>query len=291
MLIILIGIGQFQQNPDPYNQKLDNWLTCHMKIRSAQESDKNTVLEFCKDTFQWGDYIADVWDKWKSKGGLYVLEENDSVVGVYHVISFEKEAWIEGMRVHPQYRKKGFGTGMLTHAESVIPNKVIRLIIESENHPSIRLAESMGYKIEEKWRLYSMVPSKQESSAIMATPSFRLDGIIESSTYANSWKWLPLDTQEIKNLIEQNRVIISIKDGKTLAAGIWNQSNEFPHVFQFVFVSGTNEGMSDILKYVQNKAHDLNSERIQVFIQEKISPEVNFLDKKLLFYLMKKELH
>ncbi|MGB9002830.1 MAG: GNAT family N-acetyltransferase [Nitrosotalea sp.] len=262
-----------------------------MKIRSAQESDRDIVLGFCKDTFQWGDYIADVWDKWKSKGGLYVLEENNLVVGVYHVVSFKKEAWIEGMRVHPQYRKKGFGTDMLTHAESVIPNKVIRLIIESENHPSIRLAESMGYNIEEKWRLYSMVPAKQESSAIMATPSFQLDGIIESSTYANSWKWLPLDVEEVKNLIEQNRVIISIKDGKTLAAGIWNQSNEFPHVFQFVFVSGTNEGMSDILKYVQNKAHDLNSERIQVFIQEKISPEVNFLDKRFLFYLMKKELH
>ena len=104
-------------------------------------------------------------------------------------------------------------------------------------------------------------------------------------TFRKAW------AEEIKNLIEQNRVIISIKDGKTLAAGIWNQSNEFPHVFQFVFVSGTNEGMSDILKYVQNKAHDLNSERIQVFIQEKISPEVNFLDKRLLFYLMKKELH
>ena len=108
-----------------------------MKIRSAQESDKATVLGFCKDTFQWGDYIADVWDKWKSKGGLYVLEENDFVVGVYHVASFEKEAWIEGMRVHPQYRKKGFGTRMLTHAESVVQNKVIRLIIESENQPSI----------------------------------------------------------------------------------------------------------------------------------------------------------
>jgi len=262
-----------------------------MKIRSAQENDKATVLGFCKDTFQWGDYIADVWDKWKSKGGLYVLEENDFVVGVYHVASFEKEAWIEGMRVHPQYRKKGFGTRMLTHAESVVQNKVIRLIIESENHPSIRLAESMGYKIEEKWRLYSMVPAKQESNATIATFSTPLDGIIDSSTYADSWKWLSLDKEEIRNLIEQKRVIISTKEGKTLAAGIWNQSNEFPHVFQFVFVSSTKEGMLDILKYVQNKAHDLNSERIQVFIQEKILFETNFLDKRSLFYLMKKELH
>ncbi|MDE1866679.1 MAG: GNAT family N-acetyltransferase, partial [Thaumarchaeota archaeon] len=132
-----------------------------MQIRGAQESDKDTVLGFCKDTFSWGDYIADVWDKWKSKGGLYVLEEDDLVVGVYHVASLEKEAWIEGMRVHPKHRKKGLGTSMLTHAESVIQNKVIRLIIESENYPSIRLVKSVGYDIEEKWRLYTMVPQRQ----------------------------------------------------------------------------------------------------------------------------------
>ncbi|MGI0101577.1 MAG: GNAT family N-acetyltransferase [Nitrosotalea sp.] len=262
-----------------------------MKIRSAQESDKDAVLGFCKDTFQWGDYIVDVWDKWKSKGGLYVLEENDFVVGVYHVVSFEKEAWVEGMRVHPQYRKKGFGTRMLNHAESVIQTRVIRLIIESENRPSMRLAESMGYKIEEKWRLYSMAPAKQESGATIAMYSTQLDDIIDSSTYADSWKWLTLDNKEIRNLIEQKRIIISTKKGKTLAAGIWNQSNDFPHVFQFVFVGGTKEGMEDILKYVQNKAHDLNSGRIQVFIQERISFEANFLDKRSLFYLMKKELH
>lgn len=262
-----------------------------MKIRGAQESDKDAVLGFCKDTFQWGDYIADVWDKWKSKGGLYVLEENDFVVGVYHVVSFEKEAWVEGMRVHPQYRKKGFGTRMLDHAESVIQNKVIRLIIESENRPSRRLARSMGYEIEDKWRLYSMAPAKQESGATTAEYLAQLDGIINSSTYADSWKWIPLDKKEIRNLIEQKRIIISTKNGKTLAAGIWNLSNEFPQVFQFVFVGGTKEGMADILKYVQNKAQSLNSERIQVFIQEKISFEANFLDRKSLFYLMRKELH
>jgi GNAT superfamily N-acetyltransferase len=262
-----------------------------MKIRSARGSDKDIVLGFCKDTFQWGDYIADVWDKWNLKGGLYVLEENDFVVGVYHIDFFKEGTWIEGMRVHPQHRKKGFGTKMLTHAESVTQNKVIRLIIESENHPSIRLAKSMEYEIEEKWRLYSMIPAKQESSATIATFPAQLDGIVSSSTYANSWRWLPLDDEEVRNLIEQKRIVISTEDGKTVAAGIWSQSNDFPQIFQFAFVSGMEEGMLDILRYIQRMAHDLNFERIQVFIQEKVSIEANFVDKRSLFYLMKKELH
>lgn len=263
-----------------------------MKIRSAQESDKNNVLVFCKDTFSWGDYIADVWDKWKSKGGLYVLEKDGLVVGVYNVATFEKESWIEGMRVHPQYRKKGFGTKMLTHAESIIQNKIVRLIIESENQPSISLAESMGYHIEEKWRLYSTTPKKQDSSATIATPSTKLDDdIIDSSTYADSWKWFPLDREEIQKLVQQKRIIVFTEKGKTSAVGICNRSNDFAQTFQLGFVSGTADGIVEILKYVQNMAHELSCERIQVFAQEKISLEASFLDKRSLFYLMKKELH
>ena len=91
--------------------------------------------------------------------------------------------------------------------------------------------------------------------------------------------------------MQQKRVIISTKKGETAAVGICNRSNDFAQVFQLGFVNGTVDGMMEILKYVRNKAHELNCERIQVFAQEKISLEASFLDKKSLFYLMKKELH
>ena len=45
-------------------------------IRKTKASDKNTVMEFCKTTFSWGDYIADVWDYWILEGNLLVLTEN-----------------------------------------------------------------------------------------------------------------------------------------------------------------------------------------------------------------------
>lgn len=260
-------------------------------IRSAQQGDKHSVLEFCKDTFSWGDYIADVWDLWQSKGGLYVSEQDGLVVGVYNVAFFEKEAWLEGMRVRPQYRKKGLGKKMLAHAESVIQNGTIRLIIESENHPSIALVKSMGYDLEEKWRLYSMTPEKQESHFTTADTTDGLDEFITSTTYADSWKWLPLDKEELEKLVKQKRILISYQNDRVSAVGIWNRSKEFPKIFQLGFVNGTEEGMSDILRHVQKKAHELGCERIQVFAHEEISLEkTSFLEEKSLFYLMKKEL-
>ncbi|HJT10298.1 MAG TPA: GNAT family N-acetyltransferase [Candidatus Nitrosotalea sp.] len=259
-------------------------------IRSAQQGDKHSVLEFCKDTFSWGDYIADVWDSWQSKGGLYVSEQDGLVVGVYNVAFFEKEAWLEGMRVRPQYRKKGLGKKMLAHAESVIQNGTVRLVIESENHQSIALVTSMGYGLEEKWRLYSMIPEKQASNATVANTSRGLDEFLTTTTFADSWKWLPLDREEMEKLVEQKRVLVSHQNDKISSIGIWNRSKDFPEVFQLGFVNGTKEGMADILRYAQNKAHEIGCQRIQVFAQEKISLEASFLEKKSLFYLMKKEL-
>ncbi len=261
-----------------------------MRIRHARQNDRNSVLEFCKDTFSWGDYIAEVWDSWSSKGGLHVVEKDGLVIGVYNLELLKKESWIEGMRVRPQFRKMGFGTKMLSHAESIIQNGIIRLIIESENRASIKLVTSMGYEIEERWRLYSMMPEKQNANTTIATKSTDLGKLASSSTYADSWRWLPLDKEDLEKLVEQNRIVVSIQNGKSSAMGIWNKSNDFPDVFQMGFVNGTQDGIKEILKCAQNQARDLGCERIQVFAHEKISLESSFLDKRSLFYLMKKEL-
>jgi len=260
-----------------------------MKIRSAETNDKMTVLEFCKSTFSWGDYVADVWDSWQLKGGLYVLEYDCKVVGMYNIALFEKEAWVEGMRVHTQYRRKGFGKRMLVHAESRSRNKTIRLVIESENHPSIKLAESMGYYVEDNWQLYSMVPEKHHSYVETVNEISQTQGMVNSNTYVDSWKWLPLDDEELHKLIEQKRIVMSVLQGKTLAIAIWNRSSDFPQVLQIGYINGASHGMVDILRYIQNKAHELSCERIQVFALEKTFLEANFLDKKPLFYLMRKD--
>jgi GNAT superfamily N-acetyltransferase len=260
-----------------------------MKIRGAVSNDKSTVLEFCKDTFSWGDYVADVWDRWQSKGQLYVVEVDGKVVGVYNLAIFEKQAWIEGMRIHPKYRRKGLGKSMLLHAESIMQNKTTRLIIESENHPSIILAKSMGYYLEEKWQLYSMPLAKQSSGVKITNNILQVKNLINSVTYADSWKWLSLDSEELQKLIDQERVVMSVDNDKTLAMGIWNRYRDFPRVFQVGYLNGTKDGMVNILRYIQNKSYDLNCERIQIFVHEKTSLEADFLDKKSLFYLMRKD--
>ncbi len=261
-----------------------------MKIRRAKTGDKTTVLEFCKNTFSWGDYIEDVWESWQSKDGLYVMEVNGKVIGVYNMALHEKQTWIEGMRVHPKYRQRGFGKQMLTHAESIAPTRIIRLIIESENHPSIALAKSMEYVLEDNWRLYSALPEKQDSGVKVARNISQIKHMINSSTYVDSWKWLPLDNDELCKLVDQKRILVSNTNGKISAVGIWNRSGDFSQVFQIGYANGTSTGIIDIVRYAQNMAYKLNCERIQIFTQDKITLRAKFLDKRSLFYLMRKDL-
>jgi GNAT superfamily N-acetyltransferase len=262
-----------------------------MQIRDAKPSDKQTVLDFCKDTFSWGDYIADVWDFWILQGNLFVAEENDVPIGLSHLVFMDdRQAWLEGIRIHPNHRRKGYGRRIISHCESIANSKTIRMIIESDNIPSIDLAKSMGYNIEDWWRLYALVPKKENSTVVLASDINQVLRFVSSYTYVDSWKWLPLESADLEELIKQKRILLSVQNGRVLAMGIWNESKNFANVLQLSFINGTDEGMTDILRFIQNKGHELHFERIQVFSQAKNILEMESLTKRSLFYLMKKDL-
>lgn len=265
-----------------------------MKIRDALPSDKITVLDFCKDTFSWGDYIADVWDSWILQGKLFVADEKDTPVGICHIYFSQNQVWIEGIRIHAGYRRKGYASNLVLHAESIAQKnscKIARMVIESENKGSLKLARTLGYYSEDKWRLYYLSPKKQSSSATFAYSTSQVVDLLSSDTYADSWKWLPLEKPTIKKLIDNKRVLISIESNIVLAAAIWNESEISAKTLQIGFINGTQSAMKDILQFMQNLANKLDYERIQIFAQEKVPLQMEGLDKRSLFELMRKELN
>ena len=50
------------------------------KIRKAIQLDKEQILDFCQNTFSWGDYIDEVWDSWYNNEGLVIIEENEKAL-------------------------------------------------------------------------------------------------------------------------------------------------------------------------------------------------------------------
>jgi GNAT superfamily N-acetyltransferase len=86
-------------------------LINEVEIRLAQTEDKEAVLAFCQHTWEdRKDYIDQVWDKWLAdeKGKIFVaVIDNQPVAMIRVVLMSEREAWWEGLRVDPRYRKRG----------------------------------------------------------------------------------------------------------------------------------------------------------------------------------------
>ena len=130
-----------------------------LEIRPGRLEDVAGVREFTQNTFHWGDYVADVFPDWvtqaeKGEGDVLVAVvhegDDEKVVGVNHVRYLSPdEAWFEGIRVRPEYRRSGIGR-MLTASSIGRARergvKLCRAAIDSDNEKSQGLARSFGFR-------------------------------------------------------------------------------------------------------------------------------------------------
>ncbi len=265
-----------------------------MKIRQAKKSDKEQILSFCHHTFRWGDYIDRVWDKWFEKRNLLSVEEKGKAVGICNAAISPNQVWIEGIRIHPNFRRKGYASKLIIAAEVLARKKKLtfaRMIIADNNKRSLKMARSLGYTLEDKWWLYNLAPKKQNTTARLAKSAKNLESMIQSTTYSESWNWLPLTKPVLTKLANAGRVITYSKNKKILAMGIWNKSSRLDDdMMQLGYLNGTKDGIKNILQFMQNKGFEEKTERIQLLVQHGIKPNLKGLDKRMLFCLMKKEL-
>jgi GNAT superfamily N-acetyltransferase len=262
-------------------------------IRKAKLEDKKPVLNFCQKTFRWGDYISQVWDSWLSKGGLFTIEEKNTPIGICNISFSKNQVWIEGLRINPKFRRRGYGTKLVLKLETLARQKgyrLSRMLISKQNTKSLSLAKSIGYKIEDKWQLYNLEPKKSITNACLATSIKQVKGLLNSNTYSESWEWLPLDKITIVKLLKRRRIIVFFQNNKVSAIGIWNKSKIDKGVLQIGFLNGTKIGTNAILRFMQNKGHSQKSKLLQILAQQKIDLKMKELDKKMLFYLMRKDL-
>jgi GNAT superfamily N-acetyltransferase len=266
-------------------------------IRKAKASDKNKVLDFCKNTFSWGDYIVDVWNYWIGEGNLLVLTENKTPVAICHSSFFDKHVWIEGIRVNKKFRKKGFAKNLVLESESLAKKKnctVSKMLIATNNKKSLNLANNLSYKKESIWNFYSLIPKKSDKKTNVTiainekkTITFLLSHL---SSYVKSWRWIPLTKTNINSLFDEKRILYTTHDDVIDTMIIFTESEHFEKTLMLTLISGSINGIKNIIKYFENYAIKNNIKRIQILTDAKTLPTIKNLDKKFSFCLMKKDL-
>jgi RimJ/RimL family protein N-acetyltransferase len=264
-----------------------------LKYRFAKESDKEEILKFCIDTFEWGDYIDQVWDRWfyESNGALFVAENGisnnkGSAIAFSHVslCPQRRKIWLEGIRVNPDYRRRSIATELIRKMLSYGKRKGAReasAIVAVDNLPSQLMMKKSGFSVISKW-IYSSIDNAQEIrnfNARIATfnDMKKVQNYLKQSAtyelagkrYVNSWRWYSFDSKILSNIIKDQKLVVAgndIIEGMAIinGDGYWNKNN----VFQIVYLDSTNVSslydlVGFVLKLVQS-AHD-RYKRIQIF--------------------------
>lgn len=243
-----------------------------IKIRPARRSDKDEILSFCVNTFSWGDYINRVWDYWytEKNGQLFVAESGGEKIAMSHVAICPegKGIWLEGIRVHSDYRRSHIATMLIAKMVEYGRWKGARqasAIVNATNFASQSMMEKNGFKVVSKWMYYSTAgtPLRQESNARIANADdigdiwqylqqskiYRLS----AKRYVKSWHWYTFDRRTLQNFVKEERVIVTGRpiDGVAIINkyGYWDRTN----VLQIVYLDiAPASSLSQLVSFITN---------------------------------------
>ncbi len=135
-----------------------------IEIRPARAEDRDAVLAFCQNTWEWGDYIERVWDDWlhNPDGSLIVAIADGKPVGIDHLQMLSTtDAWLEGIRVDPAYRRQGIAKAL---SDAILLEAMkrgatqARLVTESTNIASITMVERNFWRRVAEFTMYNAEP-------------------------------------------------------------------------------------------------------------------------------------
>lgn len=268
-----------------------------MMIKYAKNSDKEKILDFCKDTFSWGDYVSEVWDFWIKEGNLLIAHEDNNPVGICHasINSDSNQVWIEGIRIHPNFRRRGIAKKLVLKSEEIGKKRGCRysfMLIDVDNSNSLQLANNIGYTKEDVWTFYQLDPQKVSSPKVRLLKTTDDLSLIYSKNYCyvDSWRWYPLDKKSILSLIKNNKIIVTENSRIVSGLAVFTHSQHFDGTLLATILAGKSNELKEILKFLQNYGYEQNLKRIQILTRFSSLPKMDNLKKRLLFTLMKKEI-
>ena len=245
-------------------------------IRNSISSDKNEILNFCTNTFSWGDYIHEVWDTWENDGGLVIFEENKTAIAMCHAVKYvtQNMIWVEGIRVKNEYRKKCLATKLIKHIEKIARNSGIsqvNMLIESENKPSLNLVKKLNYEIISKWNYYSQLAKADSKNEVkfQSIAFSELDNF-KNIRFVESWRWIPLIESNFDSLNLQGYILCLKKHGKVESLGIISESESFDDTMILTIVFGISDQINQIISYTQNLAVEKKYSKIRVLAKEEL---------------------
>jgi GNAT superfamily N-acetyltransferase len=191
-----------------------------IEVRPARAEDKEAVLAFTAHTWEdeEGDYIYMVWDRWlrDRHGRMFVTTADGQPVSVVHVaLQSRTEAWFEGMRVDPNFRRQGIAAQVqkacLAYAREQ-GRRVARLATGAENYASQSLTEQGGFRRVATFRHYLAPASPEAIAGVRPATAEDLPAILDlwrastarqaaANLVPHGWSWQEMTEARLRRIV------------------------------------------------------------------------------------------
>ena len=238
-------------------------------IRRARASDKRDVLAAVRTLWGGNDRIPDLFDAWVTHrtGPFFVAESAGRVVGMGKLtVVSPTEAWLEGGRVAPRWRRKGIATALIAHRIAYARERgvrVMRFSTASDNTPIHRAAKTFGFALVRRLARYE-APAREGAAPARARPAHeravlrRVGALVQRRS---SWEWREITRHDVGNAIARGRVLVS--DDRVGAAAVLGERDE--DSMTVVAIGGGARPLRDLLGGLRAEAHRRGLEDVSFY--------------------------
>lgn len=247
-----------------------------IQVRPAGPKDREPLMSFIKDVWGGHDYIPHVWDDWlkDKQAKMFVVTADGTPVGMNRMRTLQDgSVWLEGARVHPDYRGLGLASRLGENAVRIgreLGANVFRLTSGSWNRPAHRQVARMGFGEIARISVYEAPRGKRfppqraprtasprdleaAMEAIMTSREYRLGAGVVWDGFAAT----KLTENVVGRLIGEKAVYLA--DGAVAIAKLGGEGRAVWR--QVGFLGGSAEGAKSLVKHIFGKKEKKRTDR------------------------------
>lgn len=222
-------------------------------------------MAFIRNVWRGHDYIPSVWDTWirDRTARMFVVEVDRRPVGMSRLCFLpDGIAWLEGARIHPDYRRMGLASMLGQHSIEVGKSEgieVYRLISSSFNRAAHAQVKKMGFHEVTRVSVYESSAGARFSSQRIVRQATRGEGHevkaeverspeykLGAGLYWDVFSAVSLTAEVISGLIRESSIFRT--EGGVAIAKIGGEGREIWR--QVCFLCGTPDAATRLVSHV-----------------------------------------